>query len=393
MFATWYDTQREISVGWLEHLHRHPETGFAETRTAAFVAERLAALGFEVATGIGGTGVVGTIAGRSGPGRTIGLRAELDALPMEEKTGLAYRSRAAGRFHGCGHDGHMATVLTAAAYLAARRDFHGRVRVIFQPAEELLTGARAMIADGLLDRLACDEIYALHNMPGLPAGHVAVPAGAALASADDIDVTIRAQGTHGSMPQAGSDAVAAAAAFLTLVQQAATRSVDPREAAVVSFGRVAGGTARNILPEAVTLEGTLRTGAAPVRDRLAGVLADAAAATGRAFGVAVEVAVTPVAPAAHNDAACAAAVVAAAERVVGAGRVIRAARPVMASEDFAEFQARLPGAYFFIGQDGRPPHHPEYAFDPAIIPIGAAILVELARSRTPAAPPVTANAD
>lgn len=386
MFATWYETQRETSVGWLQELHRHPETGFAEERTAAFVAARLRALGFDVATGLGGTGVVGTLQGQLGPGRTIAFRAELDALPMEEKADVAYRSQVPGRFHGCGHDGHMTTALTAAAFLAAHRDFCGAVRFFFQPAEELLTGARAMIADGVLDRFPCDEIYALHNLPGLPAGHVAVPGAAALASADDIDVSIRADGAHGSMPHTGEDAVAAAASFITSVQQAASRVVDPREAAVISFGKFTAGAARNILPEEVVLEGTMRTGSAAVRDRLAALLRDAAEATARIFGVTVDIAVTPVAPVARNDHAAVAAVVAAAERVLGAGRVIRDARPLMASEDFSEFQARMPGAYFFIGQDGRYPHHPEYAFDPAIIPIGAAVFVELARSRTRAAP-------
>ena len=390
MFATWYEKQRDTSVGWLQQLHQHPETGFAEERTAAFVAARLLALGFDVATGLGGTGVVGTLKGSLGPGRTIAFRAELDALPMAEKADIPYPSQVPGRFHGCGHDGHMTTALTAAAFLGAQRDFCGTVRFFFQPAEELLTGARAMIADGLLDRFPCDEIYALHNMPGLPAGHVAIPGAAALASADDIDVSIRANGAHGSMPHTGEDAVAAAASFISLVQQAATRVVDPREAAVISFGKFTGGTARNILPAEVVIEGTMRTASESARQRLSALLADAAAATERLLGVAVAVTVSPVAPVAINDPATVAAAIAAAERVVGADRVIRDARPLMASEDFAEFQARMPGTYFFIGQNGRYPHHPEYAFDPAIIPIGAAVFVELARSRTraaPAAPP------
>jgi hippurate hydrolase len=387
MLADWYEGQRAASLGWLRHLHRHPETGFEETGTARFVADRLESFGFAVATGVGGSGVVGTLRGAAGPGRRIAFRAELDALPMEERTALSYRSQTPGRFHGCGHDGHAVTALTAAAWLAAHRDFAGEARFVFQPAEELLAGARAMLADGLFERFPCDEIYALHNMPGLPAGHVAVPQGPALASADDIDVTIRANGAHGAMPHTGEDAVAAAAFFIGSVQQAATRVADARRAGVISFGRIAGGTARNILPDAVRIEGTLRTDDAALRDRLARLLRDAGKATEALHGVRAEVRVTPVAPVAVNDAAAAAAVRASAARVVGAERVIGNARGVMASEDFAEFLARVPGAYFFIGQDGRAPHHPEYVFDPEIIPVGAAIFVDLARTRTAATPP------
>ena len=380
MFDAWYGAHQAAAAGWLQALHRHPETGFEETATAAFVANRLQEMGLEVATGIGGTGVVGTLHGAA-PGRTIAIRAELDALPMRENADLPYRSRIEDRFHGCGHDGHMVTALTAAAYLAQHRDFAGTLRVIFQPAEELLRGARAMLADGLMDRFPFDEIYALHNLPGLAPGQVAVPARAALSSADDIDVTIRANGAHGSMPQTGEDAIAAAASFLTTVQQAATRVVDAREAGVISFGVLRGGTARNVLPEAVRIEGTMRTTAAPVRDRLAELLLCVARATERVFGVRVEIDVEPVTPATLNHPEAVAAVLAAATRVVGPERVMPDARGIMASEDFAEFLQRVPGAYFFVGQGGPAPHHPDYVFDPAIIPIGAAILADLVRSR------------
>lgn len=387
MLANWYEGQRPVSVDWLQRLHRRPEIGFEEVETARFVADRLEGFGFEVATGIGGSGVVGTLRGLAGPGRRIAFRAELDALPMQERTALPYRSETPSRFHGCGHDGHAVTALTAAAWLGTHRDFAGEARFIFQPAEELLTGARAMLADGLFERFPCDEVYALHNMPGLPAGHVAVPAGAALASADDIDVTIRGNGAHGAMPHTGEDAVAAAAWFIASVQQAATRVADARDAGVISFGRIAGGTARNILPDAVRIEGTLRASDAALRDRLARLLRDAGQAVEALHGVRADVRVSAVAPVAMNHPEAAAAVRASAARVVGAGRVIGDARGVMASEDFAEFQARVPGAYFFIGQDGRAPHHPEYVFDPEIIPVGAAIFVDLARTRSVAPPP------
>lgn len=386
MFPTWYETQRITSQEWLQTLHRHPETGFEEVRTAAFVAERLAALGYSVATGIGGTGVVGTLHGQDAspeaPGRCIAFRAELDALPMQEKARVGYASEIPARFHGCGHDGHMVTALTAAAYLAAHRDFDGTVRFIFQPAEELLTGARAMIADGLFERFPCEEVYALHNSPDLPAGQVGVPTTAALSSADNIDITIRAQGAHGSMPHTGQDAIAAAAHLIAAVQQAATRSFDARHTGVISFGLIQGGAARNILPDTVRIEGTMRTTATDVRDTLADLLKDAVRATELLFGVFIEIEVNSMVPVTVNNPVCVAAAVAAATRVVGSERVTENARSLMASEDFSELSTLVPGAYFFIGQGGYAPHHPEFVFDPDIIPVGAAIFADLAKHRT-----------
>lgn len=386
MFTSWYATQEKTSLDWLQRLHRHPETGFEEVRTATFVAERLRDLGFSVATGIGGTGVVGTMHGAgasaAAPGRCIGFRAELDALPMNEKTEIDYCSEDPERFHGCGHDGHIVTALTAAAYLAEHRGFEGTVRFIFQPAEELLRGARAMIADGLFERFPCHEIYALHNSPDLPAGRVGIPSNAALSSADTVDIILRANGAHGSMPHMGEDAILAAAHLITAVQQAATRLVDAREAGVISFGVFHGGTARNILPETVRLEGTMRTTSHEVRDRLADLLQDAVRATELLFGVLIECDIEKVAPVTVNDPLCVAAVEASAMRVMPPERVIRSARGLMASEDFAELSARVPGAYFFIGQGGYAPHHPKFIFDPDIIPIGAAIFADLAKLRT-----------
>lgn len=386
MFLTWYDNQRSVSQSWLRDLHRYPEIGFEEVRTATFVADRLMEFGYEVATGVGRTGVVGTLHGGGAcpekPGRCIAFRAELDALPMQENAKIDYASKVPDRFHGCGHDGHMVTALTAAAYLAESREFNGTIHFIFQPAEELLTGARAMIADGLFERFPCDEIYALHNSPDLPSGHVGVPMSAALSSADNIDITIRANGAHGSMPHTGEDAVAAAAHLITSVQQAATRLVDARAAGVISFGLLRGGTARNILPDSVRIEGTMRTTSPEVRDRLADLLQDAVRATELLFGVLVEIDIATMAPVTMNEATCVAAVVASANRVVGPGRTVENARSLMASEDFSEFSSRVPGAYFFVGQGGYAPHHPKFVFDPEIIPVGAAIFADLAKHRT-----------
>lgn len=386
MFATWYEDQCQTSEMWLHDLHRHPETGFEEVRTAAFVADCLGELGFDVATCIAKTGVIGTLHGRDAsaenPGRCIAFRAELDALPMQEKADLAYVSQERDRFHGCGHDGHMVTALTAAAYLAQHRDFDGTVRFIFQPAEELLSGARAMLDDGLFDRFPCDEIYALHNSPDLRPGEVGVPLSAAMSSADNIDITLRANGAHGAMPHTGEDAIAAAAHLISSVQQAATRHIDARSAGVISFGLLHGGTARNILPESVRLEGTMRTTAPEARDRLVDLLQDAVRATELLFGVLIEISIETVAPVTQNDAVCAASVASSAIRVVGADKVVENARALMASEDFSEFSNVVPGAYFFVGQGGPAPHHPEFVFDTNIIPVGAAIFADLAKHRT-----------
>jgi hippurate hydrolase len=386
MFDQWYAGQQETSLGWLHQIHRHPEVGYEEVRTSAMVARLLTEFGYEVVTGIGGTGVVGTLHGAeasaANPGRCIAFRAELDALPMTEKADVDYASEVPGKFHGCGHDGHTTTALTAAAYLAEHRDFDGTVRFIFQTAEELLTGARAMIADGLFDRFPCDEIYALHNVPGLPVGHVGIPSTAALASADNIYITIRAVGAHGSMPHTGTDAIAAGANFITSVQHAATRVADARDAGVISFGLFSGGTVRNVLSDEARIEGTMRTSAEGVRDRLAQLLVDAARATELMFGVEIEIDVVKVAPVTMNNATTVSAVVASATRVLGAEKVIENARSIMASEDFSEMSARVPGTFFFVGQDGHTPHHPEFVFDPDVIPVGAAIFADLAKTRT-----------
>lgn len=386
MFADWYAKQKATSEAWLKDLHQHPEIGFEEVRTSAFIADRLRELGYEVATGIGGTGVIGTLKG-SGPrsdlngSRIIGFRAELDALPMTEQTALPYASQNSKTFHGCGHDGHSVTALTAAAYLAEHTNFDGIVRFIFQPAEELLTGAQAMLDDAVFERFPCDEIYALHNSPDLPAGQIGVPDSAALSSADNINIEIKAEGAHGSMPHTGQDAIAAAAHLISSVQQACTRVYDARSAGVISFGLIQGGTARNILPDTVRIEGTMRTTAPEIRDRLDGLLRDAIKGTELLFKVLVDINVVKMVPVTLNNPECVEAVINSASRIFGAKRVTKNARPLMASEDFSKLSGIVPGAYFFIGQSGFPPHHPKFVFDKNNIPIGASIFADLAKSR------------
>jgi amidohydrolase len=381
-FPDWHKDNEALGLGWFRHLHDMPETAFAEHRTAAFVAETLRGLGLTVTEGIGGTGVVGLMRGAAAAGDAplIGFRAELDALPMQgpPEAGGTVQSPDGPRYHGCGHDGHMATLLTAAAYLGRCPDLAVDLAFIFQPAEETLSGAAAMLKDGLLTLAPLSQVYALHNIPGLPSGSAAVRAGAVLASSDEIRVTVHARGTHGSAPQTGQDAVLAAAHFLSLAQQLVTRRTDSRDSAVLSFGQIEGGHAPNILPETVRLAGSLRSHSEEARLAVQTLIGDAAAATERAFGTPVTVAIDPKVPVLMNDPACAARMRAAVVNSLGADRLVPDPRPVMASEDFALLLQHVPGAYAFVGQAGAYCHHPDYRFDPAIIPVGASILVDLA---------------
>lgn len=374
---SWLHTKRPELESWLHTIHRHPETGFNENHTAAFVAERLQALNIETHTGIGKTGVVGVLHGTRGAGRMIGLRAELDALPMQECSGVHYHSRIDGKFHGCGHDGHTTTLLSAAAYLSAHRDFVGTTVFIFQPAEELLSGAEAMLKDGLLERFPCAEIYALHNLPGLGKGKVGVPAQGALASADHVEITMHAHGTHGSAPHTGQDVILAAAHYLTSFQQSLTRILDSRDSGVVSFGSIHAGHANNILPNELTLSGTIRTHAETVRGQIHRQLQLVADATTTLYGVTIEISYPNQAPVTMNHPNQVEAVLAVARTLAGAENVIANCRPLMASEDFAHFLQRVPGAYFFMGQDGPYCHHPNFIFDTDIIPLGASLLASL----------------
>lgn len=383
----WLAEQRPQWETWLHTIHQRPETGFEENHTAQFVAACLHELKIECITGIGKTGVVGILPGTAGTGRRIAFRAELDALPMQECSGVHYHSRIAGKFHGCGHDGHTTTLLAAAAYLAAHRDFAGTAIFIFQPAEELLSGAQAMLAEGLFERCPCDEIYALHNLPGLGKGKVGIPAAGALASADHVEVLIKAKGTHGSAPHTGQDAILASAHFLTSLQQSLTRILDSRDSGVISFGSIHAGQANNILPEELLMTGTIRTHSETVRARLHAQLQQAADSTALLYGVRIAIHYPHQAPVTLNHPQAVEAVQAVATRLAGAEQVIMNARPLMASEDFSYFLQQIPGAYFFMGQDGPYCHHPQFIFDTDIIPLGASLIAELIRQQ--AARPTT----
>lgn len=361
-------------------LHRHPEIGFEETRTAGIVADLLRSWGYEVHEKIGGTGVVGVLS--NGTGRTIGLRADMDALPMDEETDLPFKSVNPGRFHGCGHDGHTTMLLGAARYLAETRSFHGRVNVIFQPAEEGLGGARAMIADGLFDKHPCDEIYAIHNAPHRPKGQVALRTGATMAAADFFDITLTGQGMHAGMPHMGTDPIVAGAALVQALQTIVSRNVSPVDSAVLSVTQLRAGSAYNVVPDQAIVSGTIRTlneiTRAQARERLQ-TMSDKLAA---AFDCTASIDMRDTFSVLDNHADQVAVVAGVAADLVGTENVNTAMEPTLGSEDFADMLKVVPGAYAFVGQASTGAlHNPSYSFDDEIIPLGAGLMAEIAARR------------
>ena len=367
-------------------LHAHPEIGFEEERTSGIVAERLAAWGIEVHRGVGKTGVVGILRGRDG-GRRIGLRADMDALPIEETTNLPYRSTKPGTMHACGHDGHTTMLLGAARYLAESRDtFQGTALFIFQPAEEGLGGARAMLADGLFDRFPCDEIYALHNSPNGPKGRVSVRTGAAMAAADFFDIRITGRGSHAAHPHEGVDPVVMSFTLGQAMQSIVSRNVDPLKSAVLSITQIHAGAAYNVIPDGVHLAGTIRTFDDEVRRMTHRRIRELAEGIAKAYGATVNVEIRDTFSVLHNSAEQAEAAAAVARELFGEANVNADARPKMGSEDFADMLQRVPGAYLWVGQKPGPAlHNAEYDFDDDIIPIGASLLARLVEKRGAAA--------
>lgn len=356
-------------------LHAHPELGFEEVRTAAVVRDLLAEAGIEVATGIGRTGVVGTLRFGRG-GRRIALRADMDALAMPETADRPWRSTAPGRMHACGHDGHTVMLLGAARRLARRRDLAGTVHFVFQPAEEGRGGARAMIEDGLFDRFPVDAAYGLHNMPGLAPDAMAVVAGPQLASSDSWRVTFRGTGTHGAKPHLGRDAVTAAGHFLTMIHTVVARRVDPLEPAVVSACALAAGdfAALNVIPDDVAVGGTARAYSAGVRDLLEAEIGRLAQGVAASFGIAVDYRFDRRIPPVVNDADATRRALAAARATVGTDRVVTDFPPSTAGDDFAFFGAAVPGCYVWLGNgpavDGALHHNGGYDFDDRALPTG-----------------------
>ncbi len=368
-------------------LHAHPEIGFEEVRTSGIVAEKLKQWGIEVHRGLGGTGVVGVLKGKGdgNGGKRIGLRADMDALPMEENTNLQWRSTIPGRFHGCGHDGHTTVLLGAARYLAETRNFDGTVHFIFQPAEEGLGGARAMIKDGLFEKFPCDEIYGLHNAPDLNHGEIAVLPGPAMAGADFFDIKIRGYGAHGAMPERSKDAVVIAMTLGQALQTIVSRNVSPTEAAVLSITQIHAGSAYNVIPAEAWLCGTVRafTDAtrALIRERMRAICAGIATA----YQVEIDVDIRDIFTVLVNQEEQTRVVEDVARTVVDPAKVLR--RPVlkMGSEDFADMLQAVPGAYFWLGHDGSVPvHNPGYVLDDKILPVGASMFARIIETRLPA---------
>ncbi len=375
------EMQEEVA-GWRRHLHSKPELGFDVFETAGFVTEKLKKFGCdEVVTGIGRTGVVGIIRGRLGAGRTVGLRADMDALPINEITGKPYASTQDGKMHACGHDGHTSMLLGAAAYLAETRNFAGTVAVIFQPAEEGAGGGREMVKDGLMDRFGIESVFGMHNMPGLPVGQFAIRQGPILAATAEFDIEVSGRGGHAAMPHHSMDPVVAASHLVTATQSIVARNVNPLEAGVVSITRFHAGDAHNIIPEKAELAGTMRTlkteTAKLAEERLRAVCAGIAAT----FGVSVELDFRPNYPVTFNHAPETLFAGDVAAEVAGAGKVDRDMEPLMAGEDFSYMLEARPGAFIFIGNgDSAGLHHPAYDFNDEAIPHGVSYWVRLAET-------------
>ena len=367
-------------------LHAHPEIGFEETRTSGIVAEKLSQWGIEVHRGLGGTGVIGVLKGKGDSGKRIGLRADMDALPMEENTNLPWRSTIPGRFHGCGHDGHTTMLLGTARYLAETRNFDGTVHFIFQLAEEGLGGARAMIKDGLFQKFPCDELYGLHNAPDLAHGEIAILPGPAMAGADFFDIKISGYGAHGAMPERSKDAVVIATSVAQAIQTIVSRNVEPLQAAVVSITQIHAGSAYNVIPGDAWLCGTVRAFSdsvrALVRERMRAICAGMAAA----FNCEIDVDIRDTFSVLVNQEEQSKVVEEVARTVVEPSKVLTRSTPKMGSEDFADMLQTIPGAYFWVGHDGSVPvHNPGYVLDDKILPIGASMFARIIETRMPAA--------
>jgi amidohydrolase len=376
--AAWAGEVRTIR----RDIHSHPELGFEEQRTATLVADRLRAWGIPVEEGIGKTGVVGVISAGSSD-RAIGLRADMDALPIYESSGLPHASVHKGIAHSCGHDGHTSMLLWAARYLAETRRFNGRVHLIFQPAEEGQAGAKAMIDDGLFERFPCAEVYAIHNWPSLPAGTVAVRPGPMMAAADRFDIVVRGSGGHAALPQLGSDSILCAAQIVTGANTLVARRIDPTAVAVLSVTCIHGGDAHNVMPSEVKITGTVRTFDPVIQDRIEAALGELVDGTAKAGGCTAEMKYVRYYPATINNAECAQHVLDASRALFGQALVPEA--PAATSEDFAFMLQKVPGAYVWLGQgsDTHPYslHHPRYDFNDDILPRGAALLATLAQRR------------
>ncbi len=374
------DLARDITE-WRHDLHAHPELLYDVHRTAGSVAEKLKAFGCdEVVTGIGRTGVVGVIKGRKGgaSGKAIGLRADMDALPIEEATDLPYKSTVPGKMHACGHDGHTAMLLGAARYLAETRNFAGTAVVIFQPAEEGGGGGKAMVDDGMMDRFNIGEVYGMHNYPGLPVGEFCIRPGSIMAAADYVSIEIEGKGSHAARPHLGIDAVLVGAQIINNLQSIVSRNVDPLESAVVSICMFHAGTAENVMPQTARLRGTARSLTPKVQDLLEKRIPEIAEGTARLYGATAKVKYRRGYPVLKNHPAQTDFAVQVARQIVGEDRVNPDMAPLMGAEDFSYMVNARPGAFIFVGNgDSAGLHHPAYNFNDEAIPFGTSYWVKL----------------
>ena len=381
---------RDTLTGWRRALHAIPETGFEEAKTSAFVIRVLKALGLKVHTGIGGTGLVANLKVGSGKG-TIGLRAEMDALNISElPAGRAYASTTPGKMHACGHDGHMSIILGAAQLLSERRDFDGTVRFIFQPAEEHGRGAKAMMDDGLFQRFPVDEIYGLHNMPGMRAGTFATRAGGLMASEDNFVIHVKGRGTHAARPHMGIDPIVIGAQIVLALQSIVSRTLDPGAQAVVSCTEFITDGIRNAIPSNVVIKGDTRSYDPEVQRMLARRMREISEGICRMHGAGCEFSYTHEFAPTVNWAECVPTAVAAATAIVGAENVNADVAPMMISEDFGAFLQAVPGAFVFLGNGaegepgGTPLHNGSYDFNDEVLATGARYFAEIVRMRLPA---------
>jgi amidohydrolase len=366
---------------WRHRIHAHPETAFEEYQTGQLVAELLESFGMTVDRGVARTGVIATLQGSVPSSRAIALRADMDALHIEERNDFAHVSGNRGRMHACGHDGHTAMLLGAAKHLAETRNFAGTVYFIFQPAEENEGGARLMIEEGVLDKYRVDSVYGMHNWPELPAGQFAIQPGPMMAAFDIFEITVRGRGAHAAMPHLSVDPIVAAAQVVNALQTIASRNVHPLEGAVVSVTQIHGGDTWNVIPENVVLRGTTRSFSPAVHDQIEPAIRRIAEGVCRACGAEMEMRYERRYPPTINAAPETEIAAIAAASLVGDSNVRRDMLPSMAAEDFACFLEERPGAYIWIGnggaESGRALHNPHYDFNDAILPLGASYWARL----------------
>ena len=380
------DQHREITE-WRRDFHAHPELLFDVHRTASSVADKLKAFGCdEVVTGIGRTGVVGVIRGWKGKSdKTIGLRADMDALPIEEATDLPYKSTVPGKMHACGHDGHTAMLLGAARYLAETRNFAGTAVIIFQPAEEGGAGGKAMVQDGLMERFGINEIYGMHNYPGMSVGEFGLRPGAIMAAADYVQIDIEGKGAHAARPHLGIDSVLVGAQIINALQSIVSRNVDPLEAAVVSICMFHAGSTDNVIPQTAQLRGTARSLIPEVQELLEKRVPEIAETTAKLYGAKATVKYRRGYPVLKNHAVQADFAASVAAQIAGADKVDTSLAPVMGAEDFSFMLNARPGAFIFVGNgDSAGLHHPAYNFNDEVIPIGTSYWAKLVETALPA---------